>query len=144
MKYIITNRQSSLLKEGAADFFIHMIKSRGLIQAAKLTGGYDDLIKITKGYDLTDEDKIVTIKDVLRDEPDGISIYEQEGEPIYFFEEDDELHQIEFINMSGAGVVVVETEEFEELDDYIEPYEDLPEDILDEIFGFIMKHYGRL
>jgi hypothetical protein len=66
------------------------------------------------------------------------------AEPIHLEEEDDEIHQIEYLGTTRAIVQIWGGYEYEsDKGEYGVYYENLPDDVIDEIFEIIMEYISK-
>jgi hypothetical protein len=119
-----------------------LIDSVGLMTAINAFGGYDELVS-RYGNDVISRDKkIKFIKEFYREnEGQDTSLYfgDFDISPIHFYEDKKVEKQIEFIGENGVFVDVYSKTNFNVwMEVYTVPYEELPEDVLDEIFSTLI------
>lgn len=132
MKYIITENKLN-------NTLIHTMNTIGVVDTAKLVGGYDELSNLIDVFTIPDEIKIKDIKKVLK-ELGGVSLFEIDEAPIPYKETARTYHQIVYL---GEEKVVVEVSSGYNLQDtsqdYYVVYDKLSESILNEILEIIIK-----
>ena len=116
----------------------NMINTVGLESTFKMVGDYD----LAMSY-ITKEDKIEFIKETvykLNGEYDGegIRLAELNISPILFYENDDEISQVEYLVPDGAYIDIYSKEHERHIKDYKIPYEKLDDEILNELFKELM------
>lgn len=116
----------------------NMIDNVGIESAFKMIGGYD----LALSY-ITKEDKInFIIKRVYElnggYDGEGIRLAELDISPILFYENDDEISQIEYLVPDGAYIDIYSKEHERHIKDYKIPYEKLDDEILNELFKELM------
>ncbi len=125
-----------VITEDRKEMFIrNMIDDIGIENTIKMVGDYHEVEPFLKLIDKINYIKEkVGILDNYSDE--GIALYELNEEPIYYTEEDGELHQIEYlyvnkvmVDVYGDGIHMV---------DYAIPYESLSVDIIEELFDMLL------
>lgn len=117
-----------------------LIDSQGILVAIKLMGGLRNI----KPY-LTKNDKVNYIKQTVSKYLDefnssGIGVSEFYDSPIYYKEENNELHQIEYFTKDYVYVDVYGDDGENHSGDYSERYEILPDEVLEEVFAFWIDH----
>jgi hypothetical protein len=119
-----------------------MIDTIGMESTIKFFGGYD-AIKDIYGNELFNKDnKIKFIKAYLNKHKHylryGNLFTDYDERPIHVYEDKKVIKQIESLDEEGAFVDVYGKPHDAWIEGYNVPYEELPNDILDEIFGFIV------
>lgn len=119
-----------------------MIDELGMEGTLKFFGGYDN-IKNIYGDELFNKDnKIKFIKAYLNKHKEylryGSLFTDYDERPIHVYEDKRVIKQIESLDESGAFVDVYFKPSDAWLEGYHVPYEELPDEVLDEIFGFIV------
>jgi hypothetical protein len=156
MKYIITEEQILRFKkltgnitEDVSEKLMNLIVNDSPVTAAKLVSGYRNLLKLLGGNKIPKETKLKTIKEFLN-ERGGMSLFELMAEPIHIKEiESDgedttEIHQIEFLGSINAIVQIWGGyDNGISYGEYGIRYENLDDDILDEIFEIIIDDLLR-
>ena len=129
-----------MIKEDEVPLIKKMIDDIGLKNTFKMVGDYDKL----DSY-LTDSDKIDFIENTVHRlsqelETDfiGVTLQEIDEEPIHYGDEDEQLHQIEFLGNKYVEVVYYDYEMDNFLGEYNVRYDSLPTQILDEIFRMLL------
>jgi hypothetical protein len=140
------NIRRILREESKKDFVKVMIDNYGLYDTIKYVGGYDKIEPFIEDIDISKEDKIDFIKNVVirlaeLHHEDGISMFELGENPMLYGESDDQLEQIEYFNPEGVYVDVYTGHEFDtHYRSFTERYEDLNDDILDEVYKFMIDN----
>ena len=122
---------------------IDFINEKGLNNAVKFFGGYDDLIDLLGDYKIPKETYIMAIQEFWDNvSADLLSIGE---DPIPYKETDDEYHEIGYIRPSGVTVDVFlpnrGTQYLNPLiykEDYYLPYEKLTYKIITDIYQILV------
>jgi len=140
------NIKRILREESKKDLVKTMIDNYGLYDTIKYVGGYDKIKQFIWDIKISKEDKIDFIKDVVTmlaesHRETGISTFELGMSPILYGESDDQLEQIEYFNPEGIYVDVYTGHEFDtHYGSFTERYEDLSDDILDEVYKFMIDN----
>ncbi len=114
-----------------------MVDSLGLKTTIKMVGNYYEIEPYLKEIDKTNY-----IKDKVRelnDDGSGIGLHEIDEEPIYYSEEEGELHQIEWLGSSSVDISVYEDEFNGHLRDYYVKYESLPSQIIEVLVEILIN-----
>jgi hypothetical protein len=129
-----------MIKEDEVPLIKKMIDDIGLKNTFKMLGDYDKL----DSY-LTDSDKIDFIENTihrlsreLASDFIGLALQEIDEEPIHYSDEDEQLHQIEYLGNKYVEVVYYDYEMDNFLGEYNVRYDSLPTQILDEIFRMLL------
>ena len=129
-----------MIKEDEVPLIKRMIDDIGLKNTFKMVGDYDKL----DSY-LTDSDKIDFIENTVHRlsqelETDfiGVTLQEIDEESIHYGDEDEQLHQIEYLGNKYVEVVYYDYEMDNYLGEYNVRYDSLPTQILDEIFRMLL------
>ena len=123
-----------VLNEGTKDKIIKLIKQTGIVTAARYVGGYDELKTLIGDYEIPTEMKIDVIYDFVSKNDDGVSLGDFNG-PIFYKEDNDGYHQVEYLGLSRAAINIWGGYDFSvDKGEYGVYYENLPEKILEEIF----------
>ena len=127
-----------VITEDRKEMFIkNMIDDIGIENTIKMMGGYHEVEPFLKLIDKINYIKEkVGILDNYSDE--GIALYELNEEPIYYTEEDGELHQIEYLYVNKVMVDVYGEGNGIHMDDYTIPHESLSVDIIEELFDMLL------
>lgn len=121
-----------------------MIDEVGLYDTVKFFGGYNEMTKLGIDVKISNEDKINSIKEVVRKiktetDLEGISLYE--SKPIVYYEDKRVIKQIEYLYLNVVGVDVY----YKDSDAYMNtediPYEDLSDETLNDVFLFVLGDY---
>ena len=140
------NIKRILREESKKDFVKTMLGKYGLYDTVKYLGGYDRIEPFIDDIDISKEDKIDFIKNVVirlaeLHHENGISMFELGGNPMVYGESDDQIEQIEYFNPEGVYVDVYTGHEFDtHYGSFVERYEDLNDDMLDEVFKFMIDN----
>jgi hypothetical protein len=115
----------------------------GLLKTADMVGGIEDLINILGDEFLTTNNKIKIIKEVVETTDDEyITLMDMNENPIVLKDEDGELSQIEMINKEDVTVFHYGGYKYSQiLDESYMSYEELPKDVLDDIFNMVLDFY---
>ena len=129
-----------MIKEDEVPLIKKIIDDIGLKNTFKMVGDYDKL----DSY-LTDSDKIDFIENTVHRlsqelETDfiGVTLQEIDEESIHYGDEDEQLHQIEYLGNKYVEVVYYDYEMDNYLGEYNVRYDSLPTQILDEIFRMLL------
>ena len=129
-----------MIKEDEVPLIKKMIDDIGLKNTFKMVGDYDKL----DSY-LTDSDKVDFIENTIHRlsgelETDfiGVTLQEIDEESIHYGDEDEQLHQIEYLGNKYVDVVNYDYEMDNYLGEYNVRYDSLPTQILDEIFRMLL------
>ena len=127
-----------VITEDRKEMFIkNMIDDIGIENTIKMVGDYHEVEPFLKLIDKINYIKEkVGILDNYSDE--GIALYELNEEPIYYTEEDGELHQIEYLYVNKVMVDVYGDGNGIHMDEYTIPYESLSVDIIEELFDMLL------
>jgi hypothetical protein len=118
--------------------FRNMVDDIGIANAIKMVGNYYEIEPYLKEIDKVNfiKEKITKINDY----GGSISLHEINEEPLYYSDEDGELHQIEWLGPTSVEISVYEDEYSGRLRDYYVKYESLPGQILDELVEILLNH----
>jgi hypothetical protein len=137
-----TNRIKQMMgvinEDNLPNVFKKMIDELGIINAIKMVGDYN----LVMSY-ITKEHKIEFIKKKVYElngeyDGEGIRLAELNISPILFYENDDEISQVEYLVPDGAYIDIYSKEYEQHIKDYKIPYEKLDEEILNELFKELM------
>jgi hypothetical protein len=135
--------ESELSEDNKTSKIQTMIDNMGIVPTIKFFGGYDYLTDVYGNDVFTKESKINFIKEFyLENEGRETSLYfgDFDISPIHFYEDKKVEKQIEFIEEDGVFVDVYSKTNFNVwMEVYKVPYEELPEDVLDEIFSILIN-----
>ena len=125
-------------EDNLPNVFKKMIDELGIINAIKMVGDYN----LVMSY-ITKEHKIEFIKKKVYElngeyDGEGIRLAELNISPILFYENDDEISQVEYLVPDGAYIDIYSKEYEQHIKDYKIPYEKLDEEILNELFKELM------
>lgn len=136
LKENIFRIQSLISENDLGNNIRKLIDKFGFLQMYKTMG------EIILGY-VTKDDKLNFIKEKVIELSEefgggGISTDELFKEPIFYGETNEELHQIEYLNDRGVYVDVYDLSTDSHVGDFFNDYENLPDDILNEVFKFLL------
>jgi hypothetical protein len=131
--------------ESRQEKLLNMINNVGLLQASLSVGGMERLINIVGEDNITIQNKIDFIKEVVMMTDHGyISVYDTYVEPIHVDEDDDgTLTLIETLYDDSALLSVYEDYDDEPDSEYTN-YESLPDQIIKEIFDIVLIYYNKI
>ena len=115
----------------------------GLLKTAEMVGGVEDLMNMLGDEFLTTNNKIKIIKEVVETTDDEyITLMDMNENPIVLKDEDGELSQIEMIYREDVAVFHYGGYKYSQiLDESYMSYEELPKDVLDDIFDMVLDFY---
>jgi hypothetical protein len=115
----------------------------GLLKTGEMFGGIEYLINVLGDEFLTTNNKIKIIKEVVETTDDEyIALMDMNENPIVLKDEDGELSQIEMINKEDVTVFYYGGYKYSQiLDESYMSYEELPKDVLDDIFNMVLDFY---
>jgi hypothetical protein len=115
----------------------------GLLKTGEMFGGIEYLINVLGDEFLTTNNKIKIIKEVVETTDDEyIALMDMNENPIVLKDEDGELSQIEMINKEDVTVFHYGGYKYSQiLDESYMSYEELPKDVLDDIFNMVLDFY---
>ena len=118
----------------------------GLLKTAEMVGGVEDLMNMLGDEFLTTNNKIKIIKEVVEttdyEHDPYITLMDMNENPIVLKDEDGELSQIEMINKEDVTVFHYGGYKYSQiLDESYMSYEELPKDVLDDIFNMVLDFY---
>jgi hypothetical protein len=115
----------------------------GLLKTGEMFGGIEYLINVLGDEFLTTNNKIKIIKEVVETTDDEyITLMDMNENPIVLKDEDGELSQIEMINKEDVTVFHYGGYKYSQiLDESYMSYEELPKDVLDDIFNMVLDFY---
>ena len=115
----------------------------GLLKTAKMVGGIEDLINMLGDEFLTTNNKIKIIKEIVETTNDEyITLMDMNENPIVIKDEDGELSQIEMIYKEDVAVFHYGGYKYsKDLGESYMSYEELPKDVLDDIFNMVLDFY---
>jgi hypothetical protein len=131
--------------ESRQEKLLNMINSVGLPQASLSVGGMERLINIVGEDNITIQNKIEFIKEVvMMTDYDFIVIVDIGEEPIHVGEDDDgTIREIETFYGDSALISIYEDYDDEPDHEYVN-YESLPDQIIKEIFDVVLIYYNKL
>ena len=115
----------------------------GLLKTAEMVGGIEDLINMLGDEFLTTNNKIKIIKEIVETTNDEyITLMDMNENPIVIKDEDGELSQIEMIYKEDVAVFHYGGYKYsQDLGESYMSYEELPKDVLDDIFNMVLDFY---
>ena len=115
----------------------------GLLKTGEMFGGIEYLINVLGDEFLTTNNKSKIIKEVVETTDDEyIVLMDMNENPIVLKDEDGELSQIEMINKEDVTVFHYGGYKYSQiLDESYMSYEELPKDVLDDIFDMVLDFY---
>jgi len=120
---------------------INLIKKRGVIEASKLVGGYNNLVNLIHGVEnITTTQMMRAIEEFVLDQDDEyLPLMDLSIDPIIIKDSDGELHQIEAILPNGVLIFAYGGYKLSVLiDEYFKKYERLEDDVIGELFDAVM------
>ena len=135
LKYTIKR----VLKESKSEKIIELINKHGIKSIINMVGSYKKL-KDLIGRDIDDKIKIDIIKDFVYENDFWINLNESEN-TIFYKSIGNEQEDIEYLSIDNAVVRIYEKvgDDWEHVDEYGVPYEELPDDIIDTIFDLVIS-----
>ena len=117
----------------------------GLLKTSEMVGGIEDLINMLGDEFLTTNNKIKIIKEIVETTNDEyITLMDMNENPIVIKDEDGELSQIEMIYKEDVAVFHYGGYKYsQDLGESYMSYEELPKDVLDDIFNMVLDFYTR-
>ena len=139
---IIENIQriNTLISENDRDKTIrNMIDKLGISDAIKMAGNYYAIEPYLKEID-----KVNFIKEKVNDLTEwiggGVGLVEIDEEPIHYYEDEDEIKQIEYLGKNGVTVDVYDADMNRHTGEFNVNYHSLPSQILDELVEILLNH----
>jgi hypothetical protein len=134
-----------ILKEDTQQKTIKLIDKIGFVDASKYVGGYNNLKKLLGDYELPKNIKIDTIKTLISNTDEGISLFDFVGGPIPYREDNNGYyHQIEYLGPTKAIINVYGGyDNGIDAGEYGITYESLPNKSLEDIFEIILDEIER-
>jgi hypothetical protein len=131
--------------ESRQEKLLNMINNVGLLQASLSVGGMERLINIVGDDNITIQNKIDFIKEVvMMTDYDFIVIDDIGEEPIHVGEDDDgTITQIELLYDDSVLLSIYDDYDSEPDSEYTN-YESLPDQIIKEIFDIVVKYYNKI
>ena len=115
----------------------------GLLKTGKMFGGIEYLINMLGDEFLTTNNKIKIIKEIVETTNDEyITLMDMNENPIVIKDEDGKLSQIEMIYKEDVAVFHYGGYKYsQDLGENYMSYEELPKDVLDDIFNMVLDFY---
>ena len=115
----------------------------GLLKTGKMFGGIEYLINMLGDEFLTTNNKIKIIKEIVETTNDAyITLMDMNENPIVLKYEDGKLSQIEMIYKEDVAVFHYGGYKYsQDLGENYMSYEELPKDVLDDIFNMVLDFY---
>jgi hypothetical protein len=131
--------------ESRQEKLLNMINNVGLLQASLSVGGMERLINIVGEDNITKQNKIDFIKEVvMMTVYEYISPFDIDEEPIHVDEDDDgTIREIETFYGDSALISIYEDYDDEPYHEYVN-YESLPDQIIKEIFDVVLIYYNKI
>ena len=131
--------------ESRQEKLLNIINNAGLLQASLSVGGMERLINIVGEDNITKQNKIEFIKEVvMMTVYEYISPFDIDEEPIHVGEDDDgTIREIQTFYGDSALISIYEDYDDEPDHEYAD-YESLPDQIIKEIFDVVLMYYNKL
>jgi hypothetical protein len=131
--------------ESRQEKLLNMINNVGLLQASLSVGGMERLFNIVGEDNITTQNKIEFIKEVVMMSDYGFIIIDDiDEEPIHVGEDDDgTITQIELLYDDSVLLDIYDDYDSEPDNEYIN-YESLPDQIIQEIFDIVLIYYNKI
>ena len=115
----------------------------GLLKTGEMFGGIEYLINMLGDEFLTTNNKVKIIREVVETtDYEYITLMDMNENPIVLKDEDGKLSQIEMINKEDVTVFHYGGYKYSQiLDESYMSYEELPKDVLDDIFNMVLDFY---
>jgi len=115
----------------------------GLLKTGEMFGGIEYLINMLGDEFLTTNNKVKIIREVVETtDYEYITLMDMNENPIVLKDEDGKLSQIEMINKEDVTVFHYGGYEYsQDLGESYMSYEELPKDVLDDIFDMVLDFY---
>jgi hypothetical protein len=115
----------------------------GLLKTGEMFGGIEYLINMLGDEFLTTNNKVKIIREVVETtDYEYITLMDMNETPIVLKDEDGKLSQIEMINKEDVTVFHYGGYEYsQDLGESYMSYEELPKDVLDDIFDMVLDFY---
>lgn len=126
-----------ILREGVKEKMIDIMNSHGLMFAINFVSGWETLKELLGHYDMPIKYILGFIKEVAK-EHNGISIFDFDADPIFYKETETVISEITFFGSNGVIVHHWEKDTYEDFGEEFVKYENLDDDIITEIFNFLM------
>jgi hypothetical protein len=129
-----------MIKEDEVPLIKKMIDDIGLKNTFKMVGDYDKLDSYLTDSDKVDfiENTVYRLAEEMESDFIGVPLQLIDEEPIHYGDEDEQLHQIEYLGNKYVEVVYYDYEMDNFLGEYNVRYDSLPTQILDEIFRMLL------
>ena len=129
-----------MIKEDEVPLIKRMIDDIGLKNTFKMVGDYDKLDSYLTDSDKVDfiENTVYRLAEEMESDFIGVPLQLIDEEPIHYGDEDEQLHQIEYLGNKYVEVVYYSDTMDTYLGDYNVRYDSLPTQILDEIFRMLL------
>jgi hypothetical protein len=115
----------------------------GLLKTGEMFGGIEYLINMLGDEFLTTNNKVKIIREVVETtDYEYITLMDMNENPIVLKDEDGKLSQIEMINKEDVTVFHYSGYDYStDLGESYMSYEELPKDVLDDIFDMVLDFY---
>jgi hypothetical protein len=134
------NRIQGLINEDKVNVIKNMISKHGLYHTIQLMGNYENILNHINHEEIGDEDKIVFIKKVVNELSEsygggGLSTYETGMSPVIYGRGEYESKEIEYFGRERVGISIYGGNNYNSLTGEVSKhYENLPTDVLDNVF----------
>jgi hypothetical protein len=120
-----------------------LVSKVGLLKTGEMFGGIEYLINMLGDEFLTTNNKVKIIREVVETtDYEYITLMDMNENPIVLKDEDGKLSQIEMINKEDVTVFHYGGYEYsQDLGESYMSYEELPKDVLDDIFDMVLDFY---
>jgi len=138
------HRIKTLMSESKDERIKNMISSQGLYYVIKLMGGYENLLNHIDHEEITDDDKIVFIKKVVNKLSEsygggGLSTFETGMSPVIYGRDEYESKEIEYFGKERVTIDVYGGHNYDShMGEFSRHYENLPTDVLDNVFIWML------
>ena len=136
-------RIQSLLTENKEEIIKNMIDKHGLNHVIKLMSGYDSVLNSLGREYFTNDVKLKYVKEKVNELCDeygsGVALTEIDESPIFYYETEDGIRQIEYLSKNKVYVDVYEGNGHTHVGDFTVMYENLPTQILNELFEMLIN-----
>jgi hypothetical protein len=144
--YRVKQMMGVINEDNRSNVIMKMIDEIGLYNTIKIVGSYDDILNHIDHEQITDEEKIKFINEVVKVKSsefgmNGLSIYEIGMSPIIFDKDGDRFKEIIYFAVNGVSIDVYNGSVFTNNQKAL--YTMLPTDVLDDIFIWMLDFLER-
>jgi len=133
----ILNEETSIQKK-----LLNSIEKIGFLKTSKMVGGLDRLFNILGKEHITKHNKIEIIKEIiLLTDDEYIGLMDLNESPILVYDNGKEFLQIEILYPMDAALFYYDKNTDREIGEVYRVYEDLDNDIVDDIFSMVIGYY---